>query len=130
MGYHIILKPKDSNICSVFVHTLEDLAGVHGISDDSIVYEGDETWRPFKVGASEKFRNFSEDWFRAGIKAQKSFRKLAEEKGCVLETDDDDRSSIISQGLQRIAWKSKKASAPSIDFPFRKRKPVSACWMS
>ena len=77
MGYHIILKPKDADIRSVFVETLEELAGVDEISGDSIIYEGDAAWRPFKVGASEKFRNFSEDWFRAGIKAQRAFHHQA-----------------------------------------------------
>lgn len=67
MGFHIV-NFENGKLKHDYVETYEELSYVEFITNDSIIYQGEEHWRPFKVSDNERYKHFSKGWFRAGIK--------------------------------------------------------------
>lgn len=94
MGYHVIIRSSDEGIVSRYVENLEDIANISDITEDSIVYEGEPHWTPIRVGNSERYKTFCEEWFRAGIKAQRLFKEQAVVRGLIVEDLSQDQGSF------------------------------------
>lgn len=92
MGYHIINITK-KGIKSQYVATEKDLMNINTITDDTIIYQGEPHWTPLQVGKSE-FKNYCNDYFRAGLKAQEYFKIQAKENGFILEELYQDKNSF------------------------------------
>lgn len=93
MGYHIV-NIKKNEIEHKYVETMLEIAYLNNISDDTIIYQGEKQWNPVRVGNESRYRNYSKDWFRAGIKAQELFKKQAKKENLVLEELFQDESSF------------------------------------
>lgn len=93
MGYHIIIKHTNDDIEHHYVDRINDLAN-YDIQKDSIVYQGEKSWKPILVGNSEYYANFAYDWHRAGIKAQELFKKQALKEEYILEELNQDSDSF------------------------------------
>lgn len=94
MGYHLIIKHPDGTITSKFSATFDGLVEYADISADSIVYQGEQHWSPVVVGQDERYKNLAEDWFRAGVKAQKLFKSQAIDHGLMIEELSQDIDSF------------------------------------
>ena len=93
MGYHIInITEKD-----FFHHFFEDetelLSSEITITEDSIIYQGDPTNIPIKLKES-KFKNYSQSWFIAGLRAQELFKNQGKKNGLILEQISQDQKSF------------------------------------
>ncbi len=93
MGYHIV-NLKDNEIEHYYVDTEIEIAYLDNITKDTIIYQGEKQWKPTRVGNESHYRNYSKDWYRAGIKAQELFKKQAKEEKLVLEELFQDESSF------------------------------------
>lgn len=92
MGYHIVNLGNDE-IEHTYVKTKMEIAFLNNITDDTIIYQGEEQWKPVRVGNESNYKNYSKDWFRAGMKAQEVFKKQAKlEKLMLEELFQDERS--------------------------------------
>lgn len=94
MGYHLIIKHADGSITPKYSETFDGLAEHSNISADSIIYQGEQHWSPVVVGQDERYKNFAEEWFRAGIKAQKLFKSHAIAHGLMIEELSQDTDSF------------------------------------
>ncbi|WP_062055741.1 hypothetical protein [Aquimarina longa] len=89
MGYHVI------NITNgVLQHDYVELSYIDFITKDSIIYQGESHWKPFKVSESKQYKQFSEGWYRAGIQAQEVFKEQAMSNGLILEELNQDQKSF------------------------------------
>ncbi len=95
MGYHIV-NIENGNLKHDFVESYEELSYIEFITEDSIIYQGEKHWKPFKVSDHEKYKHFSKGWFRAGIQAQELFKEQASSQGYILEELNQDQKSFIS----------------------------------
>lgn len=94
MGYHLIIQHQDGTITPKFSETFDGLVEYSDISADSIIYQGEQHWSPVVVGQDERYKNLSEKWFRAGIKAQKLFKSQAIGHGLMIEELSQDIDSF------------------------------------
>ena len=95
MGIHIV-NVENGKLRHEYVECYEELAYVEFITKDSIIYEGEENWKPAKISESKKYEHFSKGWFRAGIQAQELFKKQASKQGFILEELNQDQESFKS----------------------------------
>jgi len=95
MGYHII-NLSNGTLQHEYVEDYEELAYINFITDDSIIYQGESHWSPFKVSQSEKYKHLSKGWFRAGIQAQELFKEQAIKAGYILEELNQDQKSFVA----------------------------------
>lgn len=95
MGFHIVNIEKDK-LKHEYVETYEELSFVSFITNDSVIYQGEEHWRPFKVSDTERYKHFAKGWFRAGIQAQEIFKEQATSNGYILEMLNQDQKSFKS----------------------------------
>ncbi|MEO9512309.1 MAG: hypothetical protein ABJN84_06410 [Flavobacteriaceae bacterium] len=76
------------------------------ITENTIIYQGEKQWNPVRVGNESCYRNYSKDWYRAGIKAQELFKKQAKKEKLVLEELFQDENSfqqyLITDGYLAI----------------------------
>lgn len=93
MGFHIV-NIENGVLKKDYVESYEELAYVEFITKDSIIYQGEEHWKPFKVSESKKYEHFSKGWFRAGIQAQELFKRQAIANGLILEELNQDQNSF------------------------------------
>lgn len=93
MGYHII-NIENGILKKDYVESYEELSYIDFITDNSVIYQGEEHWKPFKISNSEKYKHFSKGWFRAGIQAQELFKQQAIEHGFILEELNQDQNSF------------------------------------
>jgi len=93
MGFHVI-NIEDGKLKHDYVEIIEELAYVEFINDNSVIYQGEEHWRPFKVSESSKYQKFAQGWYRAGIQAQELFKKQAKAEGFILEELNQDQRSF------------------------------------
>jgi hypothetical protein len=96
MGYHVIVNSTAEGVVSRYVETPDELAQFSDLTPDAIVYQGEPHWVPVPLGAHPQCSNYLHDWFRAGVKAQTLFRKLAHEHGLILENLSQDQASFRS----------------------------------
>lgn len=85
MGYHVIIDPGSPLIESVYVERYSDLVKVEGLTERSVIYEADARAVPEKVGHSVHYRNLAQPWYRAGLRAQAMFARMARRRGLVLK---------------------------------------------
>lgn len=95
MGIHIV-NIENGKLRHDYVESYEELSLVEFITKDSIVYQGEEEWKPTKISESKIYKHFSEGWFRAGIQAQELFKKQATKQGFILEELNQDQKSFKS----------------------------------
>ena len=93
MGYHIF-SVKGNSIDYTYADNEIELAKIDTITEDSFIYQGEKHWAPTQVKNDERLKNYSEDWFRAGIKAQELFKKQAKDRDLILEELYQDRNSF------------------------------------
>lgn len=95
MGFHIV-NIEHNKLKHDYVETYEELAFVEFITNDSVVYQGEEHWIPFKVSDNERYKHFANGWFRAGIQAQELFKEQATANGYIIEMLNQDPKSFKS----------------------------------
>lgn len=93
MGYHIILKHNEKGIEHHYVEKLNQLAN-YQLKSDSIIYQGEPSWKPILIQDSEDYKSYTYDWHRAGIKAQEIFKKQALKEEYILEELNQDVESF------------------------------------
>lgn len=91
MGYYVILHPGVLPFESYYVEKFEDLVKIEGITKDTIIYEGGPGAEPQRVEEAEEYKDLGKDWYRAGIRAQLAFARIARKAGYVLETLSQDQ---------------------------------------
>ena len=95
MGFHVV-NITNNKLVHEFVEEYEELAFLDFITKDSIIYQGESHWNPFKVSDSERYKHLSKRWFRAGIQAQELFKEQAIEQGFILEELNQDKKSFVA----------------------------------
>jgi len=95
MGIHIV-NVENGKLRHDYVESYEELSYVEFISKDSIIYLGEENWKPTRISESKEFKHFSKGWFRAGIQAQEIFKEQASKHGFILEELNQDQKSFKS----------------------------------
>lgn len=93
MGYHIV-NLKNDKIEHIYVETKLEIAYLNNITEDTIIYQGEQHWKPVRVGSESCYKDYSKDWFKAGIKAQELFKKQAKKEKLVLEELFQDENSF------------------------------------
>lgn len=93
MGFHIV-NIKNGVLKKDYVESFEELAYIDFITKNSIIYQGEEHWKPIKISDSKKYKHFSKGWFRAGIQAQELFKEQAIINGFILEELNQDQNSF------------------------------------
>lgn len=94
MGYYVIIDPECFPMQYTYVEEYDDLIKIEGINKKSIIFSGSPDSPPQQVGISIKYHDLAQDWYRAGLKAQRVFAKLAEWRGLVLEELSQDPESF------------------------------------
>ena len=95
MGYHVItINTKKQIIEQAYIKSLFELIRLNNITEDSLIFQGEEHWKPVKISDNEQYLNYTKDWFIAGIRAQEKFKKQAKSKGLILEEINQDRESF------------------------------------
>lgn len=94
MGFHLITKNIDGSINHYYKECFDDLCDVPNITTDSIIYQGEPHWAPVTIGAHETYKHLTQEWFRAGIKAQRLFAQQAIERKWVPEPLPQDAGSF------------------------------------
>lgn len=93
MGYHIILNQNKQGLEHYYVEDIEDLA-TFKIQPSSIIYEGEVHWSPLMAKNDETYNQYTQDWYRAGIKAQKLFKEQALQHKYIIEELSQDKNSF------------------------------------
>jgi len=103
MGYHVIIK-SDNGLVSHYAENYEDLAFFSDISDDSIIYQGEEHWTPSVIGKDKQYSNLAKEEFRAGIKAEKLFLEQAIANNLMIEklSQDIDSFKAYTSGANKL----------------------------
>lgn len=94
MGYHLIVSNTNGEVISHYAEEIEDFASYSDINKDSIIYQGEESWKPIVVGNHKYYKNLSDEKFRAGIKAEKLFKEQAISHGLMIENLSQDPESF------------------------------------
>ena len=94
MGYHLITCLKDGTIANYFSESLEGLCEFDGITKDSIIYQAAKEWTPSVIGGHENYNVLTEDWFRAGIRAQWKFVEDAKIAKLIPEKISQDKEAF------------------------------------
>ena len=93
MGYHIINITEKGFFHHFFEDETELLSSEITITENSIIYQGDPTNIPIKLKES-KFKNYSQSWFIAGLRAQELFKNQGKKNGLILEQISQDQKSF------------------------------------
>ncbi|ASF43474.1 MULTISPECIES: hypothetical protein [Capnocytophaga] len=93
MGYHLI-NLIDGKLEHCFKETYEELVYEDAITENTIIYQGEEKWRPFKISESEIYKALANEDFRIGIRAQHLFKKQADKEGFILEDLNQNQESF------------------------------------
>ena len=93
MGFHIV-NIENGILKKDYVESHEELSYVDFITEISIIYQGEEHWKPVKISDHKKYVHFSKAWFRAGIQAQELFKQQAVQQGFILEELNQDQKSF------------------------------------
>lgn len=104
MGFHVIIKAENGQLDSHYADSLEKLADFSDIAADSIIYQGESDWKPVILGTDDRYKHLAEDWFRAGVKAQRLFRRQAIDHGLMIED--------LSQDVESFKGYTKNANIP------------------
>lgn len=94
MGYHLILRQSDGSITHRYAPLLEDMCEFSDLTPDTIIYQGEAHWEPAILDTVVEYRKYSQDWFRAGIKAQRLFKSQAVAERFIVEGISQDPESF------------------------------------
>lgn len=95
MGFHVILNSHDREMVSHYIETLDELALLDNLTANTIIYQGEPHWTPVALGNSDPcYANYLEDWFCAGINAQRLFRQQAQAHRLIVEDISQDQESF------------------------------------
>lgn len=76
MGYHIV-NIKNDTIEHLYIENKIELAYLDTLTENTIIYQGEKHWEPVRFGNDPWYKNYTKDWFRAGLKAQELFKEQA-----------------------------------------------------
>ncbi|ACU93624.1 hypothetical protein Coch_2080 [Capnocytophaga ochracea DSM 7271] len=107
MGYHIINITEKGFFHHFFEDETELLSSEITITENSIIYQGDPTNIPIKLKES-KFKNYSQSWFIAGLRAQELFKNQGKENGLILEQISQDQKSFEQYIISKIPFEAIK----------------------
>ena len=93
MGFHII-KRSEGKLESYFVDKAEDIIDIDDIEENTIVYEGDENWKPFEIKDHKVLSVFLNEATKIGKKGQQKFEELLLRNGFMFESIDQSAESI------------------------------------
>ena len=93
MGYHIITKNSEKGLVAHYIENLTDIADLEDIARDSIIYQAEPQWAPVRLDTSDIYKKYLEDWYRAGLRAEKLFKELCRENGFIVERLSQDQES-------------------------------------
>ncbi len=125
MGFHVINIKEDKTIGHEYVESLDKLAYVVGLTENSIIYEGEAHWIPVVAGDSQRYKLFTFDWYKAGMKAQDVFQRQARENGYILEPINQDQKSfksytdVVSEAIKRSDFLIRNAGHIEVDVKCR-----------
>lgn len=94
MGYHVIYGTESGELKTDYAETEEELLEFP-LTKECIIYNGLHEWKPRRLGDSRDLEILTEDWFKAGRKAEKLFYTQANEK-YILEKLSQDLLSFES----------------------------------
>ncbi|HOP74634.1 MAG TPA: hypothetical protein PLC07_06210 [Bacillota bacterium] len=94
MGYHIIIKSNEC-INRYYIENLDQLYDIEGIDKNSIIYQAEETWKPYLISEVDQYQKYIDRSFRIGVKAEKLFEKYADESNLILEKIDQSKKSLV-----------------------------------
>jgi hypothetical protein len=77
-----------------YAETFQELSYIEFITEESIIYQGEEHWKPSIVSESDVYRSLSQQSFRVGIQAQELFKQQATSLGYMLEELNQDQKSF------------------------------------
>ena len=104
MGYHVItLNTKKQKLEYTYIESIFKLIEIKNITEDSFIIQGEENWKPVRVGDDKQYSNYTKDWFRSGVKAQELFKKHAKSEGLILEEINQDILSFDQYSLEKHA---------------------------
>lgn len=66
MGFHIV-NIENKKLKHDYVETFEELSYVDFNTNESIIYQGEEHGKPFKVSDYTQSKHFTKGWLRVGI---------------------------------------------------------------
>lgn len=89
MGYHIIVLNKNDELVSSYVESEMEIAKIEGLSEKTLIFEGDENQTPRKLSEVNECKD-AIDKYRAGVNAEMLFKEMANDHGLVLETLSQD----------------------------------------
>lgn len=118
MGYYAIINPENYPVESIYVERMEELVKIQGMNEKSIIIQGTCDNQPQQVGVSVVYQYLGKDWYKAGLRAQDAFARLAKARGLVLEVLSQDRESFES------STKGIKGPVKPGDFLVRNRRNV------
>jgi len=95
MGYHIVHVAK-GQLIHEYIEDYEEIAFFDFITEDTIIYQGEAHWTPFRLGSTKPYKDMVDYWYRAGIQAQEFFRQQAIDKGYILEELNQDQKSFVA----------------------------------
>lgn len=96
MGYYAIINPGNYPVECIYVERMEELVKIPGMNEKSIIVQGTYDNRPQQVGVSAVYQYLGKDWYKAGLRAQDAFARLAKARGLVLEKLSQDQESFKS----------------------------------
>lgn len=102
MGYHVIIDPELFPVEYTYVERIEDLVVIEGINERSVIFQGHPENPPQQVGVSVDFQRLGEDWYRAGLRAQAMFARLARDRRLVLEelSQDPEHFKVYTKAVK------------------------------
>lgn len=102
MGFHIV-NLNNGVVEHEYIRTEKELAFSDKIKGDTIIYQGEENWKPVRVGDSEKYKDYCNLDFRAGMKAQQLFKEQARRESLMLEEINQDVDSFANYKLDKTS---------------------------
>ena len=92
MGYHLILKAEKNILETKYINDINDLLKID-INEDSIIYQGEENWKPIRLKDSP-YKDYLEEEKRAGKNAQELFKQQAIKLKIPFEVINQDQESF------------------------------------
>lgn len=94
MGFHLITHPLNKEMKSRYFHDLDKLIRAGDFPDDSIIYEGEEAWKPFHLSDHPCCEQYVDTSKRVGRRGELKFAAMAKKKGYVLQEIDQSQESF------------------------------------
>lgn len=93
MGYHVIFREQKDQIRHEYVKESYELANLP-ITENTIIYKGEEHWCPVVVKNSEEYKRLSDFRYRGSVLAERIFMRQALENGLMIEVLEQNQKSF------------------------------------